>query len=159
MHRVNLKPYYSNKNTNNERKIYMFGLTPFEKNFYSPFWSDDFKMPPMPQASSFKTDIRDEGDKFVIEAELPGFKKEEIKADINDNMLTISAERTEEKEEKDSKGNYIRRERTYGSVARSFDISEIKSEEIAASYENGVLTLTLPKKTESVPQNRRLQIN
>lgn len=137
----------------------MFGLTPFDKKFYSPWFDDNFgQFPQMPQMPSFKTDIKDEGDKYIIEAELPGFKKEDIKADINDNMLTITAEHTEENDEKDNKGNYIRRERSYGSVSRSFDISEVKAEEIGASYENGVLTLTLPKKTETVPTNRRLEI-
>lgn len=136
----------------------MFGLTPYERKFYEPFFEDFDKAFKMPSMSSFKTDVKDCGDRFVLEAELPGFNKEDINIDINGDNLTVSAKHEETKEEKDDKGNYIRRERSFGSVARSFDISEIKADEIDAAYSNGVLTLNLPKKTESVPTNRRLEI-
>lgn len=139
----------------------MFGLTPYERKFYEPFFEDVnkfFGMTDMPQMTSFKTDVKDCGDKYVLEAELPGFKKEDIAIDINGDNLTVSAKREQSKEEKDESGNYIRRERSYGSVARSFDVSEIKTDEIDASYDNGILTLNLPKKTETVPANRRLEI-
>ncbi len=136
----------------------MFGLTPYERKFYEPFFSDFEKDFNFPQAPNFKTDIRDNGDSYILEAELPGFKKEDITIDINGDNLTISAKHEETKEEKDSKGNYIRRERSFGSAARSFDISEIKSEDISAAYNNGILTLTLPKKSETAPANRRLEI-
>lgn len=139
----------------------MFRLTPYERKFYEPFFEDVnkfFGMTDMPQMTSFKTDVKDCGDKYVLEAELPGFKKEDIAIDINGDNLTVSAKREQSKEEKDESGNYIRRERSYGSVARSFDVSEIKTDEIDASYDNGILTLNLPKKTETVPANRRLEI-
>lgn len=139
----------------------MFRLTPYERKFYEPFFEDVnkfFGMTDMPQMTSFKTDVKDCGDKYVLEAELPGFKKEDIAIDINGDNLTVSAKREQSREEKDESGNYIRRERSYGSVARSFDVSEIKTDEIDASYDNGILTLNLPKKTETVPANRRLEI-
>ena len=108
--------------------------------------------------TDFKTDIRDNGDSYLLEADLPGFKKEDISVDIEGETLTIRAERTEEKEEKDGKGNFVKRERSYGSFSRSFDMTGIRTEDVSAAYENGVLKLTLPKKQETLPTSRRLEI-
>ena len=108
--------------------------------------------------TTFKTDIRDAGDAYVLEADLPGMKKEDIHIDIDGDRLAISAERNAVKEEKDENGGYIRCERSYGSFSRSFDISGIRGEEISAAYEDGVLKLTLPKQTRAVPASRRLEI-
>lgn len=136
----------------------MFGLTPYERQFFAPFFGDFEKAPNHPGLPGFKTDIRDTGDSYIIESELPGFRKEDIKIDINGDSMTISAENTKTNEERDDNGSYIRRERTFGSVARTFDISEIRSDDISAAFENGILTLTLPKKQASQPVNRRLEI-
>jgi HSP20 family protein len=108
--------------------------------------------------TDFKTDIRDNGDSYLLEADLPGFKKEDISVDIEGETLTIRAERTEEKEEKDGKGNFVKRERSYGSFSRSFDMTGIRTEDVSAAYENGVLKLTLPKKQETLPTSRKLEI-
>ena len=109
-------------------------------------------------AAAFKTDIRDTGDAYVLEADLPGMKKEDIHIDIDGDRLSISAERSAVKEEKDENGGYIRCERSYGSFSRSFDISGIRGEDISAAYADGVLTLTLPKQARTVPASRRLEI-
>ena len=109
-------------------------------------------------AAAFKTDIRDTGDAYVLEADLPGMKKEDIHIDVDGDRLSISAQRSSGREEKDQDGNYIRCERSYGSFSRSFDISGVRSEDITAAYENGVLTLTMPKQTTVVPAARRLEI-
>ena len=109
-------------------------------------------------AAAFKTDIRDTGDAYVLEADLPGMKKEDIHIDIDGDHLSISAQRTSHTEEKDSEGAYIRCERSYGAFSRSFDISGIRSEDISAAYDNGVLTLTMPKRAPAVPAARRLEI-
>ncbi|MBD5155130.1 MAG: Hsp20/alpha crystallin family protein [Oscillibacter sp.] len=108
--------------------------------------------------TAFKTDIRDTGDAYVLEADLPGMKKEDIHIDIDGERLSISAERNAVKEEKDENGGYIRCERTYGSFSRSFDISGIRAEDISAAYEDGVLKLTLPKQIQRTPESRRLEI-
>lgn len=108
--------------------------------------------------SGIKTDIQDKGDSYLLEAELPGFEKDDIKIDIDGDMMTVSAEHKSENEEKDEKKNYIRCERYYGSYSRSFNISEIKADEITAKYDNGILKLNLPKKTETVSPSRRLEI-
>lgn len=143
----------------------MFGLTPFESR-YDPFdiFDDDFFAPAAPmgrhgnpaRAGMIRTDIRDEGDKYVMEAELPGFSKEDINLDITDNVLTLSAEHKAETEEK--KDSYVRRERHFGSYKRSFDLSGINTEDITADYKNGVLTIGLPKLVEKKPETRKLTI-
>ena len=140
----------------------MYGLTPFGGtgfglwDAFNDFDKDFFgsKMP----LNNCRTDIRDDGDKYVMESELPGFEKEDIKLDINGTQLTIAAEHSTNSDEKDEKGNYIRRERTFGSYKRSFDVSDVDTEAISAAYKNGILTLELPKKKPEEPVSKRLEI-
>ena len=141
----------------------MFGMIPFERsndNFFDLF--DNFERKFFGNSSAslpdFRTDIRDAGDRFILEAELPGFQKEDIKLDVKDGLLTITAEHKETNEERDSKGGYIRRERRLGSFTRSFDISGVDEERITAAYKNGVLELELPKTVPVVPQAKRIAI-
>lgn len=145
----------------------MFGITPYtrrnntELSSYNPFrMFDDFEKNfwNSNELAEFKTDIKDNGNEYVMEADLPGFKKENIKIDIDNDTLTITAERKNENSEKDDKGNYIRMERSYGSFSRSFDVSGINTEEISASYNDGVLTLNMPKKTAKQEGARHLEI-
>ena len=137
----------------------MFELTPYStrRSVYDPFnfFSDFFGTNNAPM--ELRTDISDRGDSFVLEADLPGFKKDDIKIDLENDRLTISAERKDEHEEK-GKNGYIRRERSYGSFTRSFDVSGIDTAAISAAYTDGVLTLTLPKRPELVPENRQIAI-
>ena len=138
----------------------MYGMTPFGRNAFDLFniWNDlDKNYYSMP-VNACKTDIKDEGDKYVMESELPGFEKEDIKLDINGEFLVISAEHTAESEEKDDKTKYIRRERRFGSYKRSFDISDVDTEAISAEYKNGILTIELPKKKPAEPVAKRLEI-
>ncbi|SDO04466.1 Hsp20/alpha crystallin family protein [Acetanaerobacterium elongatum] len=118
----------------------------FEKNLFG--WPESF--------GGFKTDIIDQGSQYVLEAELPGFAKEDLNIDIDGDRLTISAQHTAENEEKNE--NFVRRERSYGSYSRSFDISNIKAEAITAEYKNGVLFLTMPKNDQAAEKSRRIQI-
>lgn len=108
--------------------------------------------------SSFPTDIKDEGTQFVLTAELPGFSKEDINLKLDNGVLTISAEHKDETEHKDEKENYLCRERHYGSYQRSFSVSGIQEDAITAAYDNGVLTLTLPKESPVVPAARQIDI-
>ena len=139
----------------------MFGMIPFERhenNLFDMFDNFERSFFGSSSPSTFRTDIRDEGDRFVLEAELPGFRKEDIKLDLKDNILTVSAQHNETSEEKDKKGNYIRRERRYGSYQRSFHLNGVDSQNIQGSYENGVLKLTLPKEQPTVPETHRIEI-
>ena len=108
--------------------------------------------------AKFRTDIRDEGDHFLLEADLPGFNKEDIHVDLNEGSLSITAERRSDFEQKDQKGSYVRCERSYGSYARSFDTSGIDTERITAAYKDGVLRLTMPKLQKPEPTTKRLMI-
>ena len=140
----------------------MFELTPFVRSdLYRPFRDFDNLERSFfygGELGGFKTDIKDTGNAYVLEADLPGVKKEDIHIDIDGDRLSIHAQRSSNKEEKDEKGNYIRCERSYGAFSRSFDISGVRSEDISAAYENGVLTLTMPKREQTVPTARRLEI-
>ncbi len=141
----------------------MFGMIPFshsDDNFFDTFdnFTRKFFNGTTATLPDFRTDIRDAGDKFVLEAELPGFAKEDISLDVKDGILTISAQHREESEEKGDKGEYIRRERRFGSFSRSFDISGIDESAITAAYNNGVLELSLPKVVPAVPESRRIAI-
>ena len=102
-------------------------------------------------AGLMRTDVIEKDDSYQLEAELPGFNKEDIKVDIKDDTLTISAAHNENKDEKDENGRYIRRERRSTSYQRSFHVEGLKPEDVIAQYRNGVLTVHLPKK-EAIPQ-------
>lgn len=141
----------------------MFELMPFgyrRVSAYNPFrdfeemsrslWDNN-------NVSAFRTDITEKDGKYILEADLPGFKKEDISVDIDKDCLTITAEhKSEEKDE--NADSYIRRERYYGSYTRSFNVKGIDTEAITAAYNDGVLTLTMPKKEPEVPAARRLEI-
>lgn len=125
----------------------------FEKNFFhNPFGFFDGGF------TEFRTDITDNGDSYLLEADLPGFDKKDISLDINGDLLTIRAERHSEHEEKDKKNKYVRCERSYGAYSREFDVSGVKTDQIKVKYENGVLKLTMPKKTQELPASKRLKI-
>ena len=143
----------------------MFELTPFGRrndirNFGFDPWHDLARMERDlwgEGEKAFKTDIKDEGDHYLLEAELPGFEKDDIKVNVEDGYLTISAERNSETEDKKDNG-YIRRERRYGSFSRSFDVTSVNTDAITAEYKNGVLALNLPKKDETKPASTNIEI-
>ena len=137
----------------------MFELTPYStrRSVMDPFnfFNDFFGTNNAPM--ELRTDISDKGDAFVLEADLPGFKKDDIEIDLENDRLTIKAERHSEHE--DNRNGYVRRERHFGSFERSFDVSGIDTSGIRANYTDGVLTLTLPKRPELVPDNRSIAID
>jgi HSP20 family protein len=138
----------------------MKGLTPFNRNnplrrtsgfedFYNVL--DDFFTSPLSTKrslmdDSFKLDIKDEKDKYVVEADLPGVKKEEINLQLDDGRLTISIEREEKEETKEK--DYIHRERRCSSMSRSIYLGDVKDEEVNAKLENGILCIEIPKGEE-----------
>ena len=143
----------------------MFELIPFDRHIRGAASFDPFRMldemdrrfmSSVPAVSAFRTDVLDTGDAFKLECELPGFNKEDIKLDIENDCLTISAER--KAETKSEKDNYVKRERFYGSFTRCFDVSGINVDGIEASYTDGMLNVTLPKKAAEIPASRRLEI-
>ncbi len=105
-----------------------------------------------------KTDVIEKENGYQLEAELPGFNKEDIKIDLKDDVLTISASHNENKDEKDEQGKYIRRERRSSSYQRSFRVEGLKPEDIIAQYRNGVLTVDLPKKQVEQKKDEPIRI-
>lgn len=127
----------------------MYGLTPFEKNEFNPFalfntFEKNFFGDSMP-VNMCRTDIRDDGGKYIMEAELPGFDKEDINLDINGTNLVCQLNTRMKPSIKMKTANISAKERSYGSYRRSFDISGIDADKIDAEYKNGVLTIALPK--------------
>ncbi|MFV0352427.1 MAG: Hsp20/alpha crystallin family protein [Oscillospiraceae bacterium] len=141
----------------------MYGMIPFTKGEANLFrYLDDlergFFRSTVNGSTQFRCDIQDEGDRYLLDAELPGFNKEDINVELKDDRITISATHKTESEEKDKKENFIRRERHYGSFSRSFDVSDIEAADITASYKDGVLQLTLPKVKEAQPVTRSISV-
>ena len=92
-----------------------------------------------------KTDIHSKDGRYLIEVDLPGYTKEDIQLDLKNGYLTIAAHHDTTNEEKDEKGNIVRSERSFGSATRSFYVGEaVKTSDVSAKFENGVLTLSLP---------------
>ena len=148
----------------------MFGLIPFRTNgvdkkggavddLFNGFFNDDFFSPMsfgFKNNPKFSADIRETTNEYLVLAELPGVKKEDINLEYRDNNLIISAKRNEEiNEEKD---NYIRRERSYGQISRAFRVENVDKSKISAKFENGELKIVLPKLNETINENNRILI-
>ncbi|MGJ7922694.1 Hsp20/alpha crystallin family protein [Neobacillus sp. LXY-4] len=143
----------------------MAGLLPRRKNrdlgemwdSFNDFFNDNFLASVRGDIHQFRTDIKETGDQYVIEAEMPGFEKEAINVEYENNYLTISAKR--EASSKDEKENYIRQERHYGEFVRRFFVEDIDDKTIEATFNNGVLTLKCPKLMISNPDRKRIEIH
>lgn len=123
----------------------------FDDLFNAPFFTRS-------EANMMKTDIKEHDGGYELTVDLPGVKKEDIKAELNDGYLTISAENNTNKDEKDENGKYICRERYSGSYSRSFYVGDaITEEDIKAKFENGTLKLDIPKK-EALPEKQNKYI-
>lgn len=125
----------------------------FDDFFNDPFFTDAYQN----RQTLMKTDILDDGTNYILDVELPGYKKDEVHAELKDGHLTIYAETAPE--EGDEK-NYLRRERFTGSCKRSFYVgSQLRQEDIKAAFENGILRLTVPKEApKQVEENHYITI-
>lgn len=132
-------------------------------NWFDDFDRDFWSTRPVygKQARSLmRTDIREHDNDYEINVELPGCKKEDIHLTLEDGYLTISAQQNSSHDQKDEQGRVIRQERYTGSMARSFYVGDnLTEEDIKAKFENGVLTLTMPKKdAKELPQKKTITI-
>ena len=121
--------------------------------FRDPFFTNE-------ESKIMKTDIREKKDKYLIDIDLPGYNKDNIKISVDDGYLTVQATIDSNHEEKEN-GRFVRRERYTGSCSRSFYVGEqIKSEDVKASFKNGILSLDIPKKEEKkeLPEKKYVQI-
>lgn len=109
-----------------------------------------------------KTDIIERDNSYVIDIDLPGFNKENIKIDVTDGYLTINAKMSSSNKENDKKEKYVRRERYFGECSRSFYVGEdIESDDIKAYFKNGILSLEIPKIDEQkkLPDKKYIEIS
>ena len=125
----------------------------FGENLFDEFF-DDFVRPTRrvvryntPSTTIMKTDVKETEGSYELDIDLPGYKKEDVKAELKDGYLTISAATNTNNDQKDENGKYIRRERYYGNFSRSFYVGEnITQEDIKARFEDGILKIVVPKK-------------
>ena len=138
----------------------------FSENLFDDFFSDPFGMM-VPQGRDplygkhaknlMKTDVKETDNSYELEVDLPGFKKDEIHAELENGYLTISAEKSLDKDEKDKAGHYIRRERSFGRSSRTFFVGDgVKESDIKAKYADGILKLSIPKKELPQSENKKM---
>ena len=130
----------------------------FGEDLFDDFMND-FRLPAFPDVDKelygkhaknlMKTDVKETEKGYEVDMDLPGFKKDEIQIELKDGYLTVSAEKGLDKDEEDKKGKYIRKERYAGALSRTFYLGEeIREEEIKAKFENGILSVSIPKEEE-----------
>jgi HSP20 family protein len=146
----------------------MFEMMPFKRPFglarrrdyfdhlFDSFFQD--MTPAMPEAKvkPFRVDVKESETTYTIEADLPGFNKESIEVEYENNYLTISARKEDGKNEE--KDNYVRRERYWGEFRRSFYIDNIKKNAIEASFADGVLKVVLPKEQPGGEEKKKIDV-
>lgn len=150
----------------------MFGLTPYHRrnnglsgrndfldlrNVFDDFFNDSM-LPSIFGAAGnpIRADIRETEKEYIVEAEIPGVNKEDIKLDLRDDTLTVSVEHNEQVNEENE--NYIRRERRYGAYSRSFYVENVTHEAVTAKYNDGILTVTLPKENTGKINRHKIDI-
>ena len=132
----------------------------FDRNFFRGFGNIDHTLYGKHAQNLMKTDVKETEDGYEVDVDLPGFKKDEISLELNNGYLTISTEKSLEKDKENKKGKMLRQERYSGVMQRSFFVGEhLTEEDIKASYENGVLHVMIPKKeARKVPEKKTILI-
>ena len=141
----------------------------FGENLFDDFFDDSFNMFPVWSGRNplygkhaknlMKTDVRETENSYEVDIDLPGFKKDEIKVDLKDGYLTVSAAKGLDKDENDKKGRYIRQERYAGACSRSFYVGDMEPEDVSAKYEDGILKLSMPKQAKKeLPKSSSISI-
>ncbi|MCD7817464.1 MAG: Hsp20/alpha crystallin family protein [Lachnospiraceae bacterium] len=140
----------------------------YRENLWDEFFDDFFHEPfyrtertAGAQTDLMRTDVKESDSDYELTMNLPGIKKEDVKAELKDGYLTIQASTNTSNDQKDNQGRYVRRERYAGTFSRSFYVGEdVKQEDIKAKFENGTLILTVPKKVQQpvVEENKYITI-
>jgi len=149
----------------------MFKLVPFKRNtdiemknrnlfdidnIFENFFNDTVFPTFYSNSGQMRVDIKETDKEYVLEAELPGVRKDEVDIYLDDDTLTISVQKNEKTDEK--KDNYIRKERRSSSMTRSFAVTNIMNNRVSARFEDGILSITLPKKEQSKPNGKKIDI-
>lgn len=129
----------------------------FDEMFDDPFMERGFFKK---ENSIMKTDIKEKDGNYVLEIDMPGYDKEDIKIELEKGYITVTANKESNKEEEDKKSHYIHKERFYGSCSRSYYVGDkLTEDQIKASFKNGMLTLTFPKNSEEkIEEKKYIQI-
>ena len=132
----------------------------FRRDFNRDFFGKRNPLYGKNEKKLMKTDVRETDNTYELDIDLPGFKKDEVSAKLENGYLTISASKGLNKDEKDKEGNYIRRERYTGQCARSFYVGEgVRQEDIHAKFEDGILKLSIPKEVKKqIEENNYIAI-
>lgn len=132
----------------------------FDRNFFRGFGNVDRALYGKNAQRIMKTDVRETDDSYELDVDLPGFRKDEIHLELNNGYLTISTEKSLEKEQKGDRGTVLRQERFAGTMQRSFYVGgQVTEEDVKASFENGVLHIVLPKReARRVPEKKMILI-
>lgn len=127
------------------------GFDIFDEVFNEPFFSEK-------ESKLMKTDVKEKDGNYILEIDIPGYDKEDIKIELQEGYLTVTASKNEEKEDK--KAKYLRRERFSGVCSRSYYAGEnVKEEDVKASFHNGILTIEFPKEPEKkLPEKKYIPI-
>ena len=138
-------------------------MLPRKRNYFD-LWDEMFRDPFFTgerESRLMKTDIKEKKDKYIVDIDLPGYEKEDIKIEIDNGYLIVNAKTSHHKDEKEE-GKYVRKERFVGECSRSFYVGEdIKQEDIKASFRNGTLKIEIPKKDEpkELPEKKYIPID
>lgn len=126
------------------------------QNLFDDMFDDMFRSPAVAGNQLLKTDIHEKDGKYILDVEIPGYKKEDVKISLYNGNLTITAEHHESNEEKDNKGRVLRQERYSGSCSRTFYVSDaIKDTDIHASFNNGILQIELPTEAKKEEETKK----
>ena len=140
----------------------IFGENLFDDFFDSSFEKRFFDNSPLygkRGRNLMKTDVREHDGGYEVDIDLPGFNKDEIKLDLRDGYLTVSAAKGLDKDEQDKKGRYIRQERWSGACSRSFYVGDLKPEDVKCKFDSGVLQISVPKEApKQIPASTRIAI-
>jgi len=142
----------------------------FGEDLFDEFFNNEFGMLPMAGGHSplygkhaknlMKTDVRETGSSYELDIDLPGFKKDEVRLDLKDGYLAISASKGLDRDQQDQEGRYIRQERYMGACSRTFYVGDgVEPGDVSAKFEDGILKISLPKREhKQLPQSTAIAI-
>jgi len=137
---------------------FMTNLLKRQRDIFDGFF-DEFRLSPFfSNESIMRTDIKETDTHFLLDIELPGFDKKDVKVTIDDGYLTVEANKKEEKDEKSKDGKIIRQERYYGNLKRSYYVGNVSINDVKGKFDQGILRLEIPKEIKRIEQKKYLEL-
>ncbi len=135
----------------------MLSLLKKDRDFFDSLF-DELRATPFGNDVSMRTDIKENDQGYELAIEMPGFDKQDVKVSLNDGYLLVEAERKNETNQNDPKGKFIKRERYYGVMRRSFYVGDVHLEDIKGSFDKGVLTIVIPRESKKIETKKYLEL-